>query len=308
MVKLMSISFFVIFCCTTYAQDLPLLGLAHAGLRVSDLDKARSFYGDVLGYDVAFTTRNPDGSVRIAYYKINDKQFIEISPGLQQGEVLAMTHVAMYTNDIQKLHQMMADRGIAVTRINKGPRDGNLSFSVRNLPGQDLRFLEFVEYQPDSLHTKSAGKFLSDRRISTHLLHVGIITTDFDAAYNFYVKSLGFTDTWHRTNPKTQKMTLVHLHLPGGNHDFIELSNLSGETKLTRVRAGEAAHISLEVPDIQAALKEVKKRSPQMAIKPPRFGLDDRWQFNIFDPDGTRIEMMEPKKQAKAGIPVQPGN
>ena len=27
----------------------------------------------------------------------------------------------------------------------------------------------------------------------------------------------------------------------------------------------------------------------------PRFGLDQRWQFNLFDPDGTRAECMQPK-------------
>jgi len=38
--------------------------------------------------------------------------------------------------------------------------------------------------------------------------------------------------------------------------------------------------------------------------KPPWFGLDERWQFNLFDPDGTRVEFMQPRDPAKAGTPV----
>ena len=38
--------------------------------------------------------------------------------------------------------------------------------------------------------------------------------------------------------------------------------------------------------------------------KLPRFGLDERWQFNLFDPDGTRVEFMQPRDPAKAGVPV----
>ena len=297
---------FFVCCCAGYAQELPLLGLAHVGIRVSDLDKARAFYGGVLGYDDAFTTHKDDGSVNIVYFKVNDHQFIEVAPGLKPDQNVPMSHIAMYTDDLDKLHQMLTDRGITVTAIHKGPRDGNLSFSIQHPPGQDLVFIEFVEYQPESLHTKSAGKFLSSRRMSTHLEHVGVITTDLDAAYNFYVKQLGFKETWHRANPTTHKMLLVHLRMPGPSKDYVELSVHDQENPLTRERAAMAAHISLEVPDIQAAYKEAQRRSPGVEIKPPRFGLDERWQFNLYDPDGTRVEMMQPRDPAKAGTPVPP--
>jgi catechol 2,3-dioxygenase-like lactoylglutathione lyase family enzyme len=192
---------------------------------------------------------------------------------------------------------MMIERGLKPGRINQGPRDHNLSFSIRDLPGQNLTFLEFVQYMPESLHTKALGQHLGPRRISAHLEHAGIITNDVDAAYKFYTEQLGFRETWRRPNPDTGKVALIHLRMPGPSGDYIELSNLSGVLNLARKRAGTAAHCSLEVPDIKKAYRETLDRGETKDRQEPRFGLDQRWQFNLFDPDGTRVEFMQPRAQ-----------
>src|SRR5512135_1103609 len=75
------------------AEDLPLLGLAHVGSRVSDLEKSRRFYRDALGYEEAFDTRKVDGGpVAVAFFKVNDTQFIELFPGLKPEQAQPMTH------------------------------------------------------------------------------------------------------------------------------------------------------------------------------------------------------------------------
>jgi lactoylglutathione lyase len=51
------------------------------------------------------------------------------------------------------------------------------------------------------------------------------------------------------------------------------------------------------VPDAEEALAELKRRAPkagydrEIAIKT---GVNRKRQINLFDPDGTRIELMEP--------------
>ena len=57
---------------------------------------------------------------------------------------------------------------------------------------------------------------------------------------------------------------------------------------------GMAAHFALTVPDIKAAYERAVERGADGG-KQPRFGLDKRWQFNMFDPDGTRAECMQPE-------------
>lgn len=284
------------------AEDLPLMGLAHVGIRVSDLERSRAFYCGVLGFENAFTTETA------AYIKVNDHQFIELLPGLKPDDLIPMTHIGMWTGDLEKTRKIMLGRGLAPTEIHKGPGDHNLSFSLRQLPGQSLPFLEFVQYLPDSPLMASKGKALGERRISSHLQHAGIITTDVDAALKFYLQQLGFRETWRRVNEQTKRVMLIHLRMPGPSGDYVELSNQSGNAELTRTRAGGAAHCSLEVPDIKAAYQSTLDRGQTKDRKEPRFGLDLRWQFNLFDPDGTRVELMQPRDKNAVLPPVAYAN
>jgi lactoylglutathione lyase len=55
------------------------------------------------------------------------------------------------------------------------------------------------------------------------------------------------------------------------------------------------------VPDAEKALAELKKRAAQGLYTPPegkpleiQVGVNKKRQINLYDPDGTRIELMEP--------------
>jgi lactoylglutathione lyase len=278
----------------TAAEELPLLGLAHVEIRVSDLEQARTFYHDLLGYEEVFEVKESDGTGTgpAAVFKINDRQFVELVSGLEPDETRPMTHIAIATDDLEKLRAMLVERGVAVSPIERSPRGGNRSCFVRTLPGQNLGSLEFVQYTPGSLQSKTLGQALGARRLSERLEHAGIITPDFAAARRFYIETLGFRETWSRNQPDGTPV-LNHLRLPGTSGDYIELSYKP--KPLSRAQAGTAAHISLEVPDIRAARKAVLERALGADLKEPRFGLDQRWQFNLFDPDGTRVELMQPR-------------
>ena len=69
----------------------PLVGIAHIAFQVGDLAKAQAFYGGLLGYDDAFRLYKEDGTTSLVYFKVNDRQYIEIFPGLppEQDDRLA---------------------------------------------------------------------------------------------------------------------------------------------------------------------------------------------------------------------------
>jgi catechol 2,3-dioxygenase-like lactoylglutathione lyase family enzyme len=290
------LAFFVLisFCGEpVLASQLPLLGLARVTIRVSDLDQARAFYTGIDGFEEAYDARNADGSIAAAYFKVNDEQFLEIIPGLRKDDVRPMTGFAIRTNEIEKLRKTLVREGLNPGEIQKDA-DGGRGFRLTNLPGQDLDYLEFVQYGPNSLADRTKGKSLGAHRLSTHLDHVGIIATDFDAAYDFYVKVLGFHETWRRVTPDQSRVVIDHIELSGSSGDMVELSNQTGsKTPLTRQRAGGAAHFALTVPDIKAVETEVNARDARLRQTPPRYGLDNRWNFNTFDPDSTRVEFMQ---------------
>jgi lactoylglutathione lyase len=60
---------------------------------------------------------------------------------------------------------------------------------------------------------------------------------------------------------------------------------------------GSAHHVALLVTDIQQALETVRARTQpgdRNHRATPNIGVNNRWQLNVFDPDGTRVEFMEP--------------
>jgi catechol 2,3-dioxygenase-like lactoylglutathione lyase family enzyme len=279
------------------AEGLPVLGLSHVGFRTSDLEKARAFYHGILGYDEAFDLKAPGGHIAVAYFKVNDNQFIEILPGIPPGTTVMMSHIAMYTGDIEKLHKMLEERGVAPGKIEDA-KDGNRSFAIRNLPGQNLEYLEFVQYMPGGWLRQSAGKFLGDRRVSTRFLHAGIAITNFEAARRFYVDQLGFTvghdpEAGGRSQPV--RVPLGHgivLRLPGPSGDCLEIDN--PKRPATGKYLSVVAHLSLFVPDVDSAYRVVKERGPLVDLKPPLAR-----SLGLFDPDGSRVELMVPKAPGK---------
>jgi hypothetical protein len=51
-------------------------------------------------------------------------------------------------------------------------------------------------------------------------------------------------------------------------------------------------HISLGVPSVAEATKELKEKG-YSGFEEPKIGRDGKWQLNLYDPDQTRVELME---------------
>jgi catechol 2,3-dioxygenase-like lactoylglutathione lyase family enzyme len=153
--------------------------------------------------------------------------------------------------------------------------------------------VEFVEYRPGSLHTKNFGKFLPDTRVSQRIIHVGITVADQAAADRFYKDILGFHDIWHggMTDDRTD---WVDMRVPDGT-DWLEyMLNVHNPSPRS---LGVMHHLALGVPSVQVGYETVVERG----INPekPKIGRDGKWQLNLYDPNGTRVELMEPKPVQK---------
>jgi TolB protein len=285
-----------------FAQDLPLIGLGHAGVRVTDIAETRKFYSSILGFEMPFDlmmAKAPQ-ELMLQYYKTNDTQFLEIYPGLKADMNYRMTHVAFITDDLEKLRQMMLDRGLKPGPINAG-RDGNKSFGVRPPPGQQLGFLEFTEYLPGSLHSNTIGKDVSDKRLSDHMQFAGIVVTDMDAAMQFY-KTMGFTEIWRGPAEGPTKGEQVNMQLPGKSRDYIEL--IKKPLPISREEAGMVQHFGFATPGILVTYKSAVDAGAK-TTGPPHVGPDGKMEFGILDPDGTLIEFRDgPPLQMKAAAHI----
>jgi lactoylglutathione lyase len=273
------------------APDLrrPLItGIAHIAFQVSDLAKARAFYGELLGYDEAFQIRNQDNSLALTYFKVNERQYIEIFPGLPPERDDRLMHIAFETTDLEALRVYLLSKGVkAPEKVNQG-RDGNVNFTVTDPDGHRV---EFVEYRDGSLHRRAKGRYVSSRRISDRILHVGVTVADQAAADKFYKDILGFSEIWRGGRDDTT-INWINMKVPDGT-DYLEYMLVT--TPPTRQQLGSLHHVALLVPDIQKALEMARERAGDPAsVRSPQVGRNRRWQLNLFDPDGSRAELMEP--------------
>lgn len=164
------------------AQQIPVDGITHVAVKVTDVAAARAFYQRSLGLREHFEF-NDNGQTVVAFQKVSDRQFIELYPGLKPGEVKFM-HVCFETRDIEAIHRKLTAAGLKPTAINKG-RAGNLLFAVYDPDGQ---VVEFLQYLPGSLHLTAEGKPPTNLRLA----RVVVTATDRAKARRFWSEQLGF--------------------------------------------------------------------------------------------------------------------
>lgn len=265
----------------------PIVGVAHIGLRTNDLAAARNFYGRDLGFQEPFTLDKASGGLLLTYFKVNDHQYIEVFPELKDDAQDRLSHIAFETTNIRQLRDYLASRGVKVPDTLKVNIDGNISMMVQDPDGHDV---ELVEYIPGSIHNKAFGKFLPATRISQRIIHVGVIVADRAAADAFYKDILGFRETWHGGNTD-QRTDWVDMQVPDGT-DWLEyMMNVRNPTPKTR---GVMNHFGLGVPSMVEAVKTLTDRAVDLHGQKPKIGRDGKWQLNLYDPNLTRAELMEP--------------
>ena len=263
----------------------PIVGVAHIGLNVADVGAARAFYTGMLGFEESFQKKNPDGSLKFTDFTVNDHQFVQIFPGLASPTADRLNHICFETSDAQQLLMYLANENVEVPEKLTAMPDGSVGFEVRDPDGH---LVEFVEYRKRSWHAKDAGKHLGARRISERIIHVGVTVNDREAADHFYRDILGFKLQWHG-GMKDDVTDWVAMRVPEGT-DWLEyMLNVHDPSPRT---LGVMHHFSLGVPSVKDSYQEILKRGMK-DVEAPKIGRDGKWQLNLYDPDGTRAELME---------------
>jgi catechol 2,3-dioxygenase-like lactoylglutathione lyase family enzyme len=275
-------------------QRPAIVGISHIGLRTDNLEEARKFYGKLLGFEEPFTVDKPaseGGGLLLTYFKVNDHQYIEVFPELKDPKQDRLSHISFETSDAEQMRAYLASRGVKVPEKLEPMEDGNRGFDVSDPDGHDV---EFVQYMPGSLHSRNFGKFLGATRISQHMIHVGVVVADRAAADRFYKDILGFHETWHG-GMQDNTTDWVDMRVPDGT-DWLEymLNVHDPDPK----ELGVMHHLALGVPSVKDGYKTVLARGGKAPEK-PEIGRDGKWQLNLYDPNFTRVELMEPKPVQK---------
>jgi lactoylglutathione lyase len=260
-----------------------IAGVAHATIQVTDLAKARTFYGELLGYtELASADR-----AHVAIFSVNDRQRLIVRDGLPADRDDRFINLAFEVTDAAAMRTWLAARGMQPSRPAPDANAGGRGVAVSDPDGHAVQFVELDRSQP-------ARPAAVDARLSTRILHAGLTVKDAAAADRFYQDALGFSETWRGGRPEGV-INWINMRVPDGT-DYLEYM-LYPTIPPTRRQLGSAHHVALLVSDIQQALEAVRSRTaaddPNHRAN-PNIGTNNRWQLNLFDPDGTRVELMEP--------------
>ena len=297
------------------AQDTPspkrprIVGVAHAAFYVSDMAKAREFYEGYLGFASPYALSRPTGG-DLVFIKINDRQSVELFPATEVGPTAErLYHIALEVEDAEAMRVYLASRGVTVPTTTPVGRIGNSNYFVKDPSGNTV---EIVQYMPSSWTLREKGNFMPDTRISRRMMHVGVMIANLDSAMTFYRDILGFREFWRGTPPGNTTLSWVNMRIPDGE-DYVEFMLYDKYPPLERVHSLQ--HICLEVPSVAEAQSILSKRvlpSGSPPSGPVRVGVNGKRQLNAFDPDGTRVELMEPvtadgQPRASSTAPVPVG-
>jgi len=268
-----------------------ITGISHAAFYVSDMAKARAFYEGFLGFQSPFSIPRKTPGESLVWIKINDRQTVELFPGSEVGPTAdRMYHLAVETDDAEGMRLYLQSKGVEVPPKTGIGKIGNKNYFVKDPSGNTV---EIVEYLADGWTKREQGKFLPDTRVSTRMSHVGVMIAQLDQALKFYGEILGFQEIW-RGSKTANLLSWVNLRVPDGE-DYVEFMLYDKYPTLDRVRTLQ--HICLEVPDVAKAGEILAKRPYPAGSKPPTpmtTGVNGKRQINYYDPDGTRVEVMEP--------------
>ena len=268
-----------------------ITGISHVGYFVSNLPQAVAFWHDFLGFDQEYSLARKDSKeTRIAFIKINDHQHIELFNEPPTHPPNMMSHLCFTVDDIEAMRTYLRAKGFDVNTGDGGKtRTGDYAFEIKDPDGM---LVEFVQTLPDGLEAKAAGKFEPETRISTNIYHLGFLVGNSEKSMDFYGKVLGFQETWRGgANPK--ELSWINMRVPDGT-DYVEFMLYS---KLPDTFGGKN-HISLEVPDVAKSVAILESRPAFKTYGKDlkvATGVNQKRQVNIYDPDGTRVELMEPK-------------
>jgi lactoylglutathione lyase len=202
-----------------------------------------------------------------------------------------LAHVCFATDDIEAMRAYLISQGIQIPGKPGGKtKAGDHAFMIKDPDGM---LVEFVQSLPDGVEAKAAGKFAPATRVSSQIYHAGFLVGNVKKSMDFYGRILGFQETWRGgSNPK--ELSWINLRVPDGT-DYVEF--MLYKMPLKPSGYGTKNHIALEVPDAQATVATLEAR-PGFKDYPQKLevavGRNGKRQVNIYDPDGSRVEVMEP--------------
>ncbi|HVU45070.1 MAG TPA: VOC family protein [Terracidiphilus sp.] len=269
---------------TAAGQARPkITGISHLAVYTSDAAATEHYYTAIVGAVKASDPENPQG----VCYMLSATQYIEVLPLPADAGINRLDHTAWNVDNAEGMRKYLAAKGWkAPAHVQKGS-DGSRWFTVFDPEGNKVEFRE---------PTKHPGKIVVPDAIGHHIIHVGYMVHDRAKEDTFFRDLLGFRPYWYG-GMQDNKLDWVSQQVPDG-HDWLEYMMTPGgpgiPADMTQQHLGVMDHLSIGVVSVPDAYKVLQAgdRLTGRHDQAPKIGKDGKYQFNMYDPDGIRTEVM----------------
>ena len=275
--------------------------LSLVGIAVSDYAKSQAFYERVMGFPVAFKFSSQDGTRTNTFFQMSRDSFLEMQQATADVRP-GLTHVHFVVDDLSATLARLRQAGLPTAPPNSPPASAvtaagysqNIFVKNANVYDPNGIRLELNELVPESLMKKAADSWTAaqdGKRLTLSV--VGVAAKDPPASAKFYQSLVGFrvAFTFGSTDPQrmnvyyqTSRDTFLEVqpagtNLPSGLTHFHLLARDLDATIARLRQAGLTTAAGNEPGTIGQAVTV----SPGAHVK----------NVNVFDPDGTRLELNE---------------
>lgn len=280
---------FIALCCSialaqTAPSRPPITGISHIAVYAADPSAAEHYYVDLVGCEKRSDPENPQG----ARYYVNPTQFVEVLPLADKSSHNRLDHLAYKTKDATKLILYLKAKGVEITTAVEDASDGSRWFDVKDPEGNTVQFV-----QPPA-HPQPVN---APNLVGHHIIHVGMLVHSREKEDTFYRAILDFRPYWFG-GMKPDKIDWVSQQMPE-SHDWLEYMLTSGPSgggiqDMSQKQLGVLNHFSIGVISVPKTFDTLKAANRLSSPSDhTQVGRDGKWQLNLFDPDGTRLEFME---------------
>jgi catechol 2,3-dioxygenase-like lactoylglutathione lyase family enzyme len=279
----------MLFATAANAQSAParpkITGISHLAVYTSNPAATDHYYTVTIGALKQTDPENPRG-VR---YALSSTQFVEVLPLPADAGVNRMDHAAFNTSDAEGMRKYLAAKGWQVPAAVTKQSDDSRMFEVKDPEGNRIQFV-----QPPT-----DAKVDAPNAIGHDIIHVGFLVRSREKEDTFYRGLLGFQPYWWG-GMKDDKVDWVSQQVPDG-HDWLEYMLTSGPSgsgipaNMSQHQLGVLDHFSIGTNSVETAyntLKSAGRLENVQCDKGPKIGKDGKVQFNMYDPDEIRAELM----------------
>lgn len=261
-------------------KGIDVIRAAHAEFLVTDLDRSRSWYVDLLGFTV---TQEEPGVL----YLRGVEERCHHSLVLREAPEPAVSHVSFRVAgqaDLEALERLCAAQGLPYRRVAPGEEAGQgAALRMQDPMGIPLEFYAEMEWVPSLMQAFHLHRGPAIQRLD----HLNCGVSDVQRAYDWYTQNLGFRCSEYTiTDEQERKLWAAWLFRKPNVHD-LALMNCRGPM-LHHVGFWVENPLSLlRACDILAAAGW----SHSIERGPGRHGLSNAMFLYLRDPDGHRVEL-----------------